>query len=152
MARPAGPHIKRQPEDIPQSVPALSEVSDIIIARAVAAAVRTTPGIAGLSPGLLALAATYGPNERVVGVVLRHFSPRDTVVEVHVVASIETIPRTEPHKTVSEKSAQAGASDGAVLIRVADQVRNAVYRAIAELNLPAPSAVDVLIDDIRLPA
>ncbi|HEU5349582.1 MAG TPA: hypothetical protein VFU63_13305 [Ktedonobacterales bacterium] len=152
MARPAEPHIKRQSEDIPQSVPALSEVSDIIIARAVAAAVRATPGIAGLSPGLLALAATYGPNERVVGVVLRHFSPHDTVVEVHVVVGIETIPKTEPHKTVSDMSAPAGVSDGAVLIRVANQVRNAVYRAIAELNLPPPSAVDVLIDDIRLPA
>ena len=127
-------------------------------ARAIAAAVRATHGVVDLSPGLMALAATYGSTERVVGVVVRHPVPHDTIVEVHVIVAtgaVEAEPETEMREGVSDTPARASGSnasaEGAVLTRVADEVRGAVYRAVHELGLAPLSAVDVLIDDIRLP-
>lgn len=169
MARPAAsrttshtPHTKTPAttpsEDVAQPTAVYSQASDFMAARAIAAAVRATHGVVDLSPGLLALVATYGATERVVGVVVRHPVPRDTVVEVHVVVATGTVeagPETEMREGDSDMPTRASASGasaaGAVLTRVADEVRRAVYRAVQELGLAPPSAVDVLIDDIRLP-
>lgn len=161
MVKPVIPH--KEPNTVvtvpsqgaSQPTVAPAQLSDTAIARAIASAVRATPGVADLNPGLVVLAATYGPNERVVGVIVRHPGPRDTVVEVHVTAEVETLPGGEAQGGVSDEStgsAQMGASDAGVLTRIADRVRGAVYRAVRELGLEPPSAVDVLIDDIQLSA
>ncbi|MGE5335088.1 MAG: hypothetical protein ACM3N4_10345 [Nitrososphaerota archaeon] len=127
-------------------------------ARAIATAVRATPGVVDLSPGLMALAATYGATERVVGVAVRHPVPHETVVDVHVIVAtvaVDAAAETERQGGASGISAPASAPSApagvAVLTRVANNVRDAVYRAVRELGLAPLSAVDVLIDDIRLP-
>src|SRR5262249_3490347 len=156
MANPTAPHRRQRvripsqeiSQDLSQPDPSHSLASDMTIAKAIAAAVRTTPGVVGLNSGLLALAATYGANERFVGVVVRHSGPHDTAVEVHVTVAMEATPNAEVQGAASSLSAQTETSTIAVLSRVANQVRAAVYRAMQDLRLAAPSAVDVFIDDI----
>lgn len=141
-------------QDVSQPIPPSSPASNMTIAKAIATAVRMTPGVVALSPGLLALAATYAANERLVGVVVRHSGSRDAAdiaVEVHVTVAMEAPPRVETQGDALSLSAQTETSEIAVLARIANQVREAVYRAMQDLRLPPPSAIDVLIDDIQTP-
>lgn len=158
MADPATRMMAR-PEEAPQLALALSGVSDIAFARAIAVAVRATPGVADLSPGLMALAATYGPHERVVGVVVRHTSAHDThethgtdvEVDVHVIVAIEAAADSVARGDESRATPSGEASDVAVLTQIASRVRAAVYRVASSMNLAPLPTVDVLIDDIELP-
>jgi uncharacterized alkaline shock family protein YloU len=146
---------REAPQGVSRPVAPNSPASDLIIAKAIATAVRMTPGVVDLSPGFLALAATYGPNERVVGVVVRHTAPHATAVEVHVTVAMEAataIPTTEAQGGVSSVAAKLEPPESAVLTHVADHVREAVYRAMRDLHVATPSAVDVFIDDIQAPA
>jgi hypothetical protein len=163
MANSTAPHHKAQKprvrtpshdvsQDVSQPVPPRSQPSDISVAKAIATAVRATPGVIDLSPGLLALAATYAANERLVGVVVRHPGPHETAVEVHVTVAMEATTRVKAQGNASSLSAHTETSDIAILTRVANLVREAVYRAMRDLRLPPPLAVDVLIDDIQGPA
>jgi len=128
--------------------------SDITIARAVADAARSMPVVLGLSPGTTVLAATYGPRERVTGVVVRHPGPHAIALEVHVVlrnpqahAGVDAEARGDrPHAPAS-----AGTAGEAVLTGAADQIREAVYRAARRLDTPPLTSVDILIDDIEAP-
>ena len=59
--------------------------SDVAIARAIREAVRRVPGVAEISAGPRVVAATYGPGERVEGVVVRR-DAEHVDLEVHVAA------------------------------------------------------------------
>jgi hypothetical protein len=138
--------------DVSPSVSSHSLANDITIAKTIATAVRATPGVVDLSPGLLALAATYGPHERLVGVVVRHPGPHETAVDVHVTVAVEATPPDEEQGGVASSwSVQTETSDRAALTRVANRVREAAYRAMQGLHVAPPSAVDVFIDDIQMP-
>lgn len=71
---------------------------DLTIARAAREAALATDGVHSLSSGRYVEAATYGPNEKVTGVVV---SPDE--VEVHVVASY---PLSEPIPALGERIRQ----------------------------------------------
>jgi hypothetical protein len=132
----------------------VSEASDIAIARAVAEAVRAAPMVLDLSPGIVELAATYGPHERVTGVVVRHPHSRDTTIEVHVVLRGPLHDRSQHDETpggASHRKASAGMARDAVLTRSADQIRRAVYGAAQALGIAAPTGVDIHIEDIQAP-
>lgn len=58
-----------------------SEPNELQVARAVADTALATEGVHSLGTGILAEAATYGPNEKVLGVVVT-----EEEVEVHIVA------------------------------------------------------------------
>ena len=150
MANHAAARTMTRLEEASQPVLAPSSVRDISLARASVAAIRATPGVADVSPGLIVLAATYGPHERVVGVVVRHASPHDTAVEVHIIAARETISDIATHGGGSEATPE-DASEVAVLAQVASRVRAAVYRVASSMNLVPLPAVDVFIDDIQVP-
>jgi len=115
-------------------------VSDVTIARAVAAAVRGVPAVVDLSPGRFALAATYGSRQRVTGVMVHHPGPHEVGVEVHVILS------TGSPTAVLERAASA-AEDG-LLPAIATQIRATVCRTLQDMSLPTPVGVDVFIDDI----
>src|SRR5258708_28743612 len=85
MAKTSSAHSRTVSDEISQPARALSKVSDIAIARAVGEAVRATPMVLDLSPGIVELAVTYGPHERVTGVVVRHPNSHDIAIEGHVV-------------------------------------------------------------------
>jgi hypothetical protein len=132
----------------------VSGASDIAIARAVAEAVRAAPMVLDLSPGTVELAATYGPYERVTGIVVRHPNSRDTTIAVHVVLRGPLHDRSQHDETpggASRRKGTAGMARDAVLARSADQIRRAVYRAARALGIAAPTGVDVYIEDMQAP-
>jgi hypothetical protein len=121
------------------------QVQDVEIAGAVAKAVLTVPEVVSLSPGHSAFAATYGPTQRVTGVVVRRSTPTEMSLEVHVALRAPSIDLAA--RSVSGEAASFEAGEGS-LPAMAAQVREAVFRALGEMGLPPPVKVDVFIDDI----
>jgi hypothetical protein len=121
------------------------QVQDVEIAGSVAKAALTVPEVASLSPGHSALAATYGPTQRVTGVVVRRSAPDDMSLEVHVVLRVAST--AVAARALSREVTSSEAGEGS-LPAMAAQVREAVFRAIGEMGLPPPVEVDVFIDDI----
>lgn len=108
-----------------------STFSPVATAKAVATAVEGVPGIAHLGSGRFAEAATYGPREKVAGVLVR--SEHDQVtVEVHVVVA-----GSSPYSRLN-------------LIDLADRVRRKVLRVLTKLRIGAVGRVDVVFDDLTL--
>jgi hypothetical protein len=102
--------------------------SEVGLARAIAAAVRAVPGVAGVSPGQFAEVATYGPGEKVVGVVV------DTAdgalhIGVHLCAQY---------------------ADSLVLAELAARVRSAVHQSVQAFGARPVRRVDVAFDDLRI--
>ena len=154
MAKASAAHSRVVSEEDSHPSPALSGASDIAIARAVAGAVRAAPMVLDLSPGIVELAATYGPRERVTGVVVRRPSSHDYAIEVHVVLRGSLYAGSqldEARGGASHHKASAGMAHDAVLMRSADQIRRAIYRAVRGLDMAPPARVDVIIEDIQAP-
>ncbi len=104
------------------------QVNEVNIARAIVAAVRSVPGVADVSPGRFAEAATYGPGERVRGVVLgRAVSALD--IEVHLCARY---------------------ADSLVLPELAARVRSAVRQSVEGIGVGPLRRIDVAFDDLRV--
>ena len=101
--------------------------ADLRLARAAAAAARTVPGVAALTPGRFAEAATYGPGGVVHGVAVRRRAG-GVAVEVHLSA------------------AYAPALDLPVL---ADRVRRAVAAALRADGTGQRWQIDVVVDDLQ---
>jgi uncharacterized alkaline shock family protein YloU len=103
-------------------------VSDVAIARAVVAAVRSVPGVADVSHGRFAEAATYGPGERVRGVAVGR-SAGALDIEVHLCALY---------------------ADSLILLELAARVRSAVRQSVVALGAGAVWRIDVAFDDLRI--
>jgi uncharacterized alkaline shock family protein YloU len=104
------------------------QVSDVGIARAVAAAVRRVHGVADVSAGRFAEAATYGPGEKVRGVAVTQ-AAGGLDIEVHLCAlHVEALPLPE----------------------VAAQVRSAGRQATEALGAGPVRRIDVAFDDLRV--
>jgi hypothetical protein len=99
---------------------------DLTIARAAREAALATDGVHSLSSGRYVEAATYGPNEKVTGVVV---SPDE--VEVHVVASY---PLPEPIPALAERLRQKIAllSEGRSATIVVDDLEMAVEQGASQ--------------------
>jgi hypothetical protein len=97
------------------------------VARAAAAAARSVPGVAALSPGRFAAAATYGPGGVVHGVAVRRWAG-GVAVEVHLSA------------------AYAPALD---LPALAERVRRAVAAALRAAGTGPRRQIDVVVDDLQ---
>jgi hypothetical protein len=152
MANTSTAHSRAVSGEVSRPTRTLSEASDIAIARAVAEAVRAMPMVLDLSPGIVALAATYGPHERVTGVVVRRLNAHNITIEVHVVLQgslHDGSQQAEARGGASHREASARTTRTAVLTRSAEQIRRAVYRAVQGLGMAAPAGVDVLIEDIQ---
>lgn len=140
-------------------------VSDLAIARAVAGAVRGVPGVSGLSRGFSVMAATYGPMQRVTGVVVDcrsgtadAESPEGfsypTRIEVHVIVqlpsatSLLTAQEAAGDVPGLQVTAEDRAGGSGLLLGVAVRIRRSVQGAVEDMGLPTPAEVDVYIDDI----
>ncbi len=126
----------------PTAQMASESLDDMVIARALAHAIRDVPGVLEMGQGLFAKVATYGPGKHVAGIVLRHPAPGELSVEVHIVLDETTF-----IKALAEVS--PGSGKAPILLRFTDQVRDTVSQTLERLGLPAPTTVDVTIDDIR---
>ncbi len=103
-------------------------VSDVSIARAIVAAVRSVPGVADVSPGRFAEAATYGPGEKVRGVAVSQAAGA-LDIEVHLCALY---------------------TDTLVLPELAARVRSAVRQSVEALGAGLLRRIDVAFDDLRV--
>jgi uncharacterized alkaline shock family protein YloU len=104
------------------------QVSEVSIARAIVAAVLGVPGVAEVSPGRFAEAATYGPGEHVRGVVVgRAASALD--IEVHLCARY---------------------AEWLALPELAARVRSAVRQSVEELGVGPLRRIDVAFDDLHV--
>jgi len=101
--------------------------TEVGLARAVAEAVRAVPGIADVSPGQFAERATYGPGEKVPGIVVERVGD-GLELEVHVCA----------HYT-----------NALVLPELAARVRTAVRQTVEARDNRPIRRVDVAFDDVR---
>jgi uncharacterized alkaline shock family protein YloU len=101
---------------------------DLAVARAAAAAARGVPGVADVTPGRFAAAATYGPGEVVRGVAVRR-RPGGWAVEVHL---------------------RAVYAPARPLPALADRVRRAVGAAVAALGGGPAGPIDVAVDDLEV--
>jgi hypothetical protein len=154
MAKTSVAHSSAASDHDPRPATTLPGASDIEIARAVADAVRATPVVLELSPGTVELAATYGPRERIAGVVVRRPNAHDVIIEVHVVlrgSLHDGSPQDVARGGATRRKASTGMAPDAVLTRSADQIRRAVYHATQRLDIAPPAGVDVLIEDIQVP-
>ena len=107
---------------------ARAQVSEVSLARALVAAVRDVPSVADVSPGRFAEAATYGPGEKVRGVVVgRVRGALD--IEVHLCALY---------------------ADSLVLPELAARVRDAVRQSVEALAAGPLGRVDIAFDDLRV--
>ena len=104
-------------------------LSALVLARAIAAALTTVPGVVALAPGGVVEVATYGPGEVVRGVAVRR-SGATWSVAVHVVARYTT---------------------DLVLPELAERIRRTTARVIAEHGGPPSPWIDVAVDDLTLP-
>ena len=125
------------------TAPLASErLNDLVLANAIAHAIRDVPGVLDMGQGLFAKVATYGPGKHINGVVLRHSSSGELSIEVNVVLDETTI--------IKAYSDLSSSSDNTpVLLRCTDHIRSVVSHTIAHLGLQVPITVDVTIDDIR---
>ena len=103
-------------------------VNEVSIARAIVSGVRSVPGVADVSPGRFAEAATYGPGERVRGVAVSR-SAGALDIEVHLCAL---------H------------ADSLVLPELAARVRSAVRQSVEALGAGAVRRIDVAFEDLRV--
>jgi hypothetical protein len=126
----------------PTSPLASERLDDLVLANAIAHAIRDVPGVLDMGQGLFARVATYGPGKHINGVVLRHPSSGELSVEVNVVLDETTI--IKAYSDVSSSS-----DNTPVLLRCTDHIRSVVSHTIAHLGLQVPITVDVTIDDIR---
>ncbi len=124
------------------------QVNDIVLARAIAQAVRDIPWVVDMSSGPFNVEATYGSGEeRVIGVVLRHAALGPLFVEVHVVVAETAL--LEVSGTASLSDTSFNSDEVPLLARLANQARAAVYHTIFDMDLLVPIVVDVAIDDIQ---
>ncbi|HEX2349417.1 MAG TPA: hypothetical protein VHI51_13380 [Ktedonobacterales bacterium] len=134
-----------------QRAPARS--SDLALASAAAQAVRMAPGVVELSPGLYAPVATYGPGERVVGIVIHHSAPEQIVVEVHVALSESACEAAAKDAIVGKdatlETAPGDAERRDPIREIASHIRVAVREAVRSVAPQVFAQVDVFIDDLR---
>ena len=149
---------------------------DVALALALVRAARSVEQVVDVSAGRYGTAVTYGPGQRVTGIVLRRSAPSGTVgtsaappfvVEAHIVVATAAVavlaaPPLAAPKTSREKSRERrqrpqatsahSASDtpGApVLLRIADETRRALAATLRRLRPNEQWIIDITIDDLR---
>jgi len=121
----------------------------VVLAQTVAHAASTVPGVADVRSSRADLVATYGPHTRVSGVTFTHPAPGKLAVEVHIIVSHAAISVISVADAASGRNATAlRAQSMPVLLRIASQVRGAVYSTLRGYGARL-SAVDVSIDDLQ---
>jgi hypothetical protein len=122
-------------------------LSDLVLADAIAHAIRAIPGVVEMGQGLFARAATYGPGKHIAGIVFQHSATGERSVEVHVV--LEEASLIKALSDVSRPDAPSSTETTPMLQRITDHIRAVVSQTFEHLGLPTPSVVDVTLDDLR---
>ncbi len=123
------------------------QMRDADLASAVAQAVRLVPGVVDLSAGLIATVATYGPGQRVDGIIVHHPNVDEVIIEVHVVLS-------ESHCKLAARRATAGPAERGSdthgpVTEIASQVRSVVRTTVQNMTSLTLVRADVFVDDLQ---
>jgi hypothetical protein len=135
---------------------------DVALALALAQTARTVEHVVDLGAGRYGVAATYGPGQRVKGIVLRRSALSEgnaaaSVVEAHIVIAAAAVtsvmtPAAQqkkqrlPATTVRRTSAK---SESPVLLRIAAEARRALAATLQRLRSGEQWDIDIVIDDLR---
>jgi hypothetical protein len=122
-------------------------LSDLVLADAIAPAIRAIPGVVEMGQGLFARVATYGPGKHTAGIVFQHSATGERSVEVHVVLEEASLIRAL--SDVSRPDASSSTETTPMLQRMTNHIRAVVSKTFEHLGLPTPSVVDVTLDDLR---
>jgi len=157
--------------DAPEEPEAVSrdDHNDVALALALAQAARTVEQVVDVSAGRYGTAVTYGPGQRVTGIVVRRSAPSGTsaapsfVVEAHLVVATAAVavlaaPPLAAPKTAREKRQRPqvntvhSASDtprAPVLLRIADEARRVLAATLRRLRPGETWEIDITIDELR---
>jgi hypothetical protein len=139
---------------------------DVALALALAQTARTVEHVVDLGAGRYGVAATYGPGQRITGIVLRRAAQSEgsegsaavaPVVEAHIVVATAAI--TNAMTPAAQRKKQrlspdhardaAGTQGAPVLLRIAGDVRSALATTLRRLRPNEPWDIDIIIDDLR---
>ncbi|HEY7094974.1 MAG TPA: hypothetical protein VH393_17455 [Ktedonobacterales bacterium] len=157
-----------QDADAPDEPEAVSrdDNGDVALALALAQAARTVEHVVDLGAGRYGVAATYGPGQRVRGIVLRRAAQSEKsvgsaaaapVVEAYLVVATAAItsamaPAARQRKRRPPPDHMLGASDTPetpVLLRIAEETRRALAATLRRLRPNERWDIDITIDDLR---
>jgi hypothetical protein len=142
---------------------------DVALALALAQAARAVEYVVDLGAGRYGVAATYGPGQRVRGIVLRRAAQSEgsdgsegsaaaaPVVEAHLVVAMAVItraivPAARQRKRRPSPDHTLGASgtpETPVLLRIAGEARRALAATLRRLRPNEQWDIDIIIDDLR---
>lgn len=122
-------------------------MSDIELASAAAHSARAVRGVVDLSPGLVAPAATYGPGQRVAGIIVHHPTMERVILEVHVILSESHCERAWADLGLEPDEHDAG--ETGPVTEIASRVRDAVCATVQSMAPQGRVRVDVFIDDLQ---
>jgi hypothetical protein len=136
--------------------------TDVALALALAAAARTVAYVVDLGAGRYGVAATYGPGQRITGIVLHRPTPSAGgaapafVVEAHIVVAMAAVTsvmvpaaqQKKPHlpSTRAHRTEDMGGSP--ILLRIADETRRALATTLRRLRPNEQWDIDITIDDL----
>jgi hypothetical protein len=140
------------------------QTDDVALALALTQAARTVEHVVDLSAGHHGSAITYGPGQRVIGIVLRRSTPTATsapstfVVEAHIVvataAILDAMSSAKRQHSVSPASRKrshptSGTAASPVLLQIADKTRGALFETLRHLRPNEKWNIDIIIEDLR---
>jgi hypothetical protein len=139
---------------------------DVTLALALAQAARAVEYVVDLGAGRYGVAATYGPGQRVRGIVLRRAAQSESsegsaaaasVVEAYIVVATAAVtsamtPAARQRKRRLSPDHALGASNTPgepVLLRIAAEARRALAATLRRLRPNERWDIDIIIDELR---
>jgi len=135
---------------------------DVALALALAQTARTVEHVVDLGAGRYGVAATYGPGQRIRGIVLHRAAQSEgsaaaSVVEAYIVVATAAITSAMASAARQRKRRPSpdhalAASDmprAPVLLRIADEARRALAATLRRLRPSEQWDIDIIIDDLR---
>jgi hypothetical protein len=170
------PSQRAQDADAPDAPGAVSrdDSDDVTLALALAQVARTVEYVVDLSAGRYGAAVTYGPGQRITGIVLRKAGQSEggaaltSIVEAHLVVATTAITnvmasapqRTEQQRTEQQRTEQqrlstdqalnvSTPSSAPILRQIADNARSALGETLRRLRPREKWDINITIDDLR---
>ena len=145
---------------------AVSRDDDVALALALAQTARTVEHVVDLGAGRYGVAATYGPGQRIRGIVLRRAAQSEgsaegsaaaPVVEAYIVVATAAITSATTLAAQQRKQrpspdhalAASGTPETPVLLRIAGETRRALAATLRRLRPNERWDIDIIIDDLR---
>jgi hypothetical protein len=140
--------------------------NDVALALALAQAARAVEHVVDLGAGRYGVATTYGPGQRVRGIVLRRAAQSEgsegsaaaaPVVEAHIVVATAVvtnamIPAARQRKrrpSPDQAFGASGTTETPVLLQIAGEARRALATTLQRLRPNERWDIDIIIDDLR---